>query len=860
MRRSIITKGRSVFAVGAVAAMGAAVVLPGAASATTQGNPSASVTRAALIQTDASGQEVSRTTLITQIQVDGSGELNVEIPAVEGSSPSNMDSFGGPSVENGKAVYNLDVNGPETIRTSQSYDGKIPVSVEVSAKVDGKSVPMSELQNVTGEVELQYTAENLTSTPTEITYASGPGPKTEEVDLSTAMGGTLDIQFPASWTNIKSAEAVVISGDGQGETKFNAGYTLFEPFGQSKQTVTITADATNANLPPAVAQFSILEPKNNPTARALSQSLAGGAESGQSIFDGGSQLNDGAEQLVAGLTAAVDGANQIADGVSGTLEPGAQALADGAEDLWTSFSAGAQDKSANAAIQLVNTVRSQPAYQQLLAGFDELNSPAALYRIQGTLAKVIAQFGSFLDPTILNGGAFDPGVNTANSLISTLVFGAGQTQGGATPSNLQRGLTNPRCNITVPDDPANPCGVFQLLSLVTPADAASTEALKKAKNAIASTTNGEPGGCVPGMTGSPSAFPDKYGCGYNTAGAALGIKTGSTNISSLLLALGLSLGKGPVTTQGPFNPTLQIDPTFVLPGLASYKDTLKFGVCKGPAASEDEIAVHCSAAQVLSFLAAGVSGSPVPGFTQATSKVTSTTSAVTPWSDPVYGAVAPGCAVVPNSFPPNTIPPAPDTNTQVKPFGAACAVRTLQSSLNNILLPTIAVGVQTETVASLGNGQYSPDCDPDVTPTITCGLSLLRAGTKQLLGGVQNPLKPGTQQLADGLPAALAGVTQVRDEAAATLLESGADATADFARQVALYDAMNNPELVAKYVPGGIPTGDNVVYNGVFKYELAGVGSQGTSTGVNFALGALGLLGAGGLGIWAANRRRSTPA
>jgi X-X-X-Leu-X-X-Gly heptad repeat protein len=858
MRRSIITKGRSVFAVGAVAAMGAAVVLPGAASATTQGNPTASVTRAALIQTDASGQEVSRTTLITQIQVDGSGELNVEIPAVEGSSPSNMDSFGGPSVENGKAVYNLDVNGPETIRTSQSYDEKIPVSVKVTAKVDGRSVPMSELQNVTGKVELQYTAENLTSTPTEITYAAGPGPKTEEVDLTTAMGGTLDIQFPPSWTNIKSAEATVISGDGQGSTKFNAGYTLFEPFGTPKQTVTITADATGANLPPAVAQFSILEPKNNPTARALSQSLAGGAESGQTIYDGGAELNDGAEQLVAGLTTAVDGANQIADGVAGTLEPGAQALANGAEDLWTSFSAGAQDKSANAAIQLVDTVRSQPAYQQLLAGFDELNSPAALYKIQGILSKVIAQLGSPFDPTILKGGKFDSGSQTANSMISTLVFGG---KGSSTP---QIGITNPTCDGTA----QNPCGVVQILdqqiAAVGAASAVGTE-LTKARNALVPAGKTLPGGCM-AAAGAGYAFNDTYGCNYSPQQAAFGIVTGKTDISSLLLALGLSLGKGPVTTGGPLNPTLQIDPSFAIPGVASYAQTLKFGVCPGPNAAEDAVSTHCSAAQVLSFLAAGVSGTPAPGFTQTTnpgplvSKPDARLTAATVWSDPVYGAVAPGCAVVPNSFPPNTIPPAPDTNTQVKPFGAACAVRTLQSSLNNILLPTIAEGVRAETVGSLGNGQFSPDCDPDVTPTITCGLSLLRAGTKELLAGVQNPLKPGTRQLADGLPAALDGVTTVRDKAAASLLESGAEATADFARQVALYDAMNNPELVAKYVPGGIPTGDNVRYNGVFKYELAGVGSQGTSTGVNFALGALGLLGAGGLGIWAANRRRSTPA
>ncbi len=137
---------------------------------------------------------------------------------------------------------------------------------------------------------------------------------------------------------------------------------------------------------------------------------------------------------------------------------------------------------------------------------------------------------------------------------------------------------------------------------------------------------------------------------------------------------------------------------------------------------------------------------------------------------------------------------------------------------------------------------------------LVAGAGDLGAGSQQLADGV-GPLAVGTAQLAAGLPAAVAGANTIVNEAAKPLQESGDAAAVDFGRQVALYEAMNNQELVDAYIPGGPAEGEYVRTNGVYSYELAGTGSGGISTGVNLALALLGLAGAGLLGVWLGSRR-----
>jgi X-X-X-Leu-X-X-Gly heptad repeat protein len=137
---------------------------------------------------------------------------------------------------------------------------------------------------------------------------------------------------------------------------------------------------------------------------------------------------------------------------------------------------------------------------------------------------------------------------------------------------------------------------------------------------------------------------------------------------------------------------------------------------------------------------------------------------------------------------------------------------------------------------------------------LVAGVDNLAAGTDQLAAGVA-PLAFGTQQLADGLPAAVAGAGKIVTDAAQPLQQQGNQAAVNYGRQVALYTAMNNQDLVNASIPGGAATGDSVRTNGVYSFELAGTSSESTSTGVKYGLGLLALLAAAGVAAWLAVRQ-----
>jgi putative membrane protein len=811
------TTARAAAAIAAVGAMTAAAVLPGVAGATTQGNPTAGVTRAVLIQASADAQDIARTTLVTQIQVDGQGELNLMVPVVPGSTPQNMDGFGAPTVEDGKAVYDLTVDGPETQRTSQSYDAAdVPVEVTVTAKLDGRTVNANELDGVTGEVEVTYTAKNLTSTPSTITYSDAVGnPITEEVDLPTAMGGTLDILFPSSWAQVRSQEATVNSGDGGGNTTLSAGYTLFEPFGEVEQSVTITANVTDGDLPPATLRFTILEPKNNPTARSLSASLQSGADSGASIADAGTQLGEGATELAAGLTSAADGAAQIAEGVNSSLLPGVQELNDGVQG---SLQPGIAQLVASLEA-LPQTVGSSPAFAAISGGFAAVNGAVGGVRDSlGVFSPTGA--GQFIAPD----GTIDRSRTTVARTLWSLIFGvrSADTPAGSAlpaPAKPTGGLTNPACSPANPLDPGNPCGAWQIVAGVN-------------------------GGLTQVSTGIGGAqaqllAPQTVGAWTGLA-ALLGCSTTPTANGGLII----TACPAAITVGG--QPTDNAAIGQILAALS--------GGVYGP----DQLADGLGAA------VAGLGGAKA-ALTGLQGVITSNPTGAPDPRSPASGDTATGtlnelrAALALGGVGSNGVPgqcagyarpgdPSSGVNLQATPeqIAATCAAADVLN-VATLILGTLSSGVSSTLLQSISDQLVA-----GVQPLVD-GVDGLAAGTGQLLDGVI-PLAAGTSDLAAGLPAAVDGANTIRTDAAGGLLDAGNAAAKGFGRQVALYDAMNNPELVASYVPGGAPSGDNVTTSAAFVYELAGTGSGGTNTTANLAIGLLALAGAGGLG-YALTRR-----
>jgi X-X-X-Leu-X-X-Gly heptad repeat protein len=913
MRRQL----RAVAGAAGCTAIMAAMALPGTAVAQSDGATSTSVTRAVLLQGNADASEIDRATLITQIQVDGQGQADFTVPTVEGSDPNNQESFGGPDVAGGEAVYSIDVDGPETFRTTQDFDpADVPVDLDITATVDGRPVAPSELAGVTGEVVLTYTARNITGTETILEYQDASGATvTEMIDLPTAMGATLDIDFPPQWAEIRSEEATVVSGDGTGDTQVSASLTLFEPFGSPEGSVTITSQVTDGDMPPVNMKFTVLQPQNNPTARSLAGQLETGVATGEGIYDAGAQLEDGATQLEEGLVEATAGAEEIASGVATTLAPGVNELNDGVQTTLVpgvnELNDGVQNSLVPGVGALVDelealpgTVTGSPEFDQITGGFASLNGAVEGVRDSlGVFSSTGA--GQYLTAS----GDIDKSRTTVARTLWALIYGVRAVDtpsdsAGRTPADSTGGLTNPACNPANPLDPANPCGAWQVIKSVSA-----------------------------GLTGTAVPVLGQLSLGLQQASMQLTDPTagGAFAVNTLAGALGCTVSQpagatGPIvepiaSLAGPFacaktitvdgNPFCPnpLDPTTPLPcnvvvnavlgglqaqGLPSlagltqslYNPLVLGGTPPTPqpgsglaavlgqyypgalaqlqAALGDQVVngqpgAALALEELLKVITSDPTGNPdantQPGNT-ATGILNETRAAL------ALGGV--GSNGVPGQCAGYNTPgdPSSGLNESVTPdqISATCAAADVlniallvSDSLESGISTTLLGGISDQLVAGVqplvsGAGDLA-----DGSQQLADGAAGLADGTQQLADGV-GPLADGTQQLAEGLPAAVAGVNQIITDAAQPLQEEGNDAAVGFARSVALYEAMNDQDLVDAYIPGGPAEGETVRTNGVYSYELAGTGSGGISTGVNLGLALLGLVGAGLLGAFLGSR------
>lgn len=161
------------------------------------------------------------------------------------------------------------------------------------------------------------------------------------------------------------------------------------------------------------------------------------------------------------------------------------------------------------------------------------------------------------------------------------------------------------------------------------------------------------------------------------------------------------------------------------------------------------------------------------------------------------------------------------------------------------------------------------------------GINALVAGGAQLQDGLESTIIPGANQIADGnatladglvtaadgatqiadgLPAAVDGTQQIesgagqlKTEGADKLAASGETAQADYAFKVAQIEAIQQVGLSGSNIPYGPATGPNTQTSGVYQLVLAPA-SSGASNGLVFGLAALGLVVAGGAGVWAWRR------
>ncbi len=861
---------RAIAALAGVGAVVAASVLPGTiATAEETGDVQSTVTRAVLIQGNANG-EIGRTTLVTQVNLDGNGQAQFTVPAVDGGTPKNMDSFGSPEVVDGQAQYDVAVDGPQTFRTSQDYNpDDIPVTVEVAAELDGQPVAPADLAGQSGLAKLTYTFTNNSGEPTQLTYQDALGNTiTEEREIPVPMAAATTITFGDSWQEITAPKASAVSGDGTGSTLVSATSALMPdslPDQDVTQTLEIEGRVTDAVVPPVDIKVAVLNPSKSPDLQAGIKTGEDGADLAGKLTDAGTTLYDGAGQLSDGLKTAVDGANQIADGVASTLAPGITALYE--EGIGT---------LTESAATLPEQVRSSPDFAQITDGFDAIRS--AMEGVKEGAGVYKDKSSQKPGPWVKDNGDIDTGRADVARTLWALVYGA-RTKDIPTdsknPNNVPNtnngGLTNPSCDIEGdPESNTNPCGAWQVANAIkggvstigaalSDPKAGGAFALKSLATALGCETkqpSGYTGPIVPPITGNPLTDPEPCG------------------------------GLGDITVKGSPNcPNPLFDPSkpVVLPNLPALPCSLvvnallggidAFGLKQAGLTQslfkplDLKTLDNSGAVSLLSTYFPIAIGKLLQNITTdpdgypnklASNKVgndtitTATGIVMQTRANLAFGGIgsdgypAGRCEGYKRTGDPSSGPNTNASQSQVKATCAAGDVLTIAIDATDLLEEgvsfTLLDGISEQLLA--GVGSYSAGCEP--TATLACAVGTIRAG-------VVDTLEPGTRQLADGLPAAVDGAEQIRDEGGKGLQTQGNDASKTAGLALATFEALQTRVDSGAGIPGGAPVGvDNI--NGVYAFAFDGAGGSATENAARAGLGFLALIAAGGVGAILGNR------
>lgn len=388
-----------------------------------------------------------------QIALQGDGTVTINNP-VSTENLRNLDGFGNFEVKNGNMVSTQTVNGEKRLRSVSDFGKKLPLTVAVIYKLDGKTVSARDVVGKSGLLEVHYTVANVTGKAQDVTFDDGTGKMiTENQQVVVPMVGSLTTVLPSNFTDVRSGEASM-AGDGSGGTSMTFTMTLFNPIATPTAEFGYSAQIKDGLIPPANVSALPVNPLESPSFKGGAASYKGGADSGITLTAGAVEidanvlkLRDGAQTLIAGLIQLRDGAGQLDtafNNVSGEpdLASGGAALTSGVAQISTG-------------LKQLSGVQGLPS---ALAGLQDLR--AGLDHPVGALGKTDPG-GLLQGLQQLAGGLSNPACNPANP--SNPANPCGVKQGLA---SVKLGVSNPACSLADPTNVTNPCGIKQIVDYV----------------------------------------------------------------------------------------------------------------------------------------------------------------------------------------------------------------------------------------------------------------------------------------------------------------------------------------------------------------------------------------------------------
>jgi putative membrane protein len=781
--------------------------------------------------------------LFSQLVVTGDGTYLVVDPT-SGKNIRDLDGFSPPDVKNGKAQYSIDVHGRTNRRTVSDFTGKLPLAVSAEYSLDGKRMSAQDIVGKTGILDVRYTVENVSATPTEIAFTVAGKRVTKTVDLVTPYVGQLSLTLPSSFTDIDAVRADV-GGDGRGGQVLNWTMVLFEPIGQVKQTFGYTARVKKAQLPKATIQAVPVSPNKKPELAYGEKGFADGVDSAGNVAFAGAtidsnmiKLRNGAGDLLAGLTKLAAGASALKDGLAGSAAPGAHQLADGlgqakagsaklaagadklggglnqvkagsgklSTGLGTAAAGseklldGSQDLAAGAGLTAAGATSLSTGLAQISTGLDQLAGTAGLPAAKAGLQQL--RLG--IDHPVGAGGATDPG-----GLVQGLTaISGGLGQVGAGLPLAQGGVNLVASGLTAAIDLTNPKGINAL-----------TLGLDHAPGTFGPS---DPGGLKQAILGAKSLLlcttTNVVPCTY-LDGALAGIGQ---------LKLGIS---HPVHAGGPTDAGGLIEQTAAArDGLNDISDgmtTAILGLQRLKAGTD--------------LALVGVKTSLLGGVDQLVAGVTAAVSGVTQLAVGAKSASAGSVLLA-------------DGTTKVAAGAAQLSAQgaaPLADGLGQLYAGSKALDVGLGQLAT-GGGQAVAGVH-----AIDDGLTKLYAGGTKLATGL-DAAADGSGQIADGLQAAKAGNVKIHDgvealrtQAAVPLTTAGQNVAASYAERYATMKALDE-----KAAEGALPYGAPEGASGSAAYEFTlAAATSATRDNTTRGLAAIVLLALASLSGFVVRRR-----
>jgi hypothetical protein len=240
------------------------------------------------------GSVASTPSQAIKVSAAGDSPVTVRVP-LSGTITHRPSKGRGTPVVNGQAQVTLNPHGTAAQQVNASFTGKLPVTVAVTSKLNGKTIPPSQINGQSGTVQVTYKLANVTSVPVSACFEGFNG-QHQHITVSTPVPilASLSFTVPSQATSF-AAPGAALSAEASG---VSVGWTapMFEPLGPQTQSFTLTMKASQAAIPRVTLILATVDPFSL-TGKAPAASAAAVGATEAAVAKGVSVLRSGLSSL-----------------------------------------------------------------------------------------------------------------------------------------------------------------------------------------------------------------------------------------------------------------------------------------------------------------------------------------------------------------------------------------------------------------------------------------------------------------------------------------------------------------------------------------------------------------------------------